>query len=178
MRYFAYGSNMLEERLKSENRVPDAAFQATGYVEGYRLRFHKRSNDGSGKCNIVETGSADDVVCGVIFEVPDSQLRNLDRAEGLGQGYHHEDDFPVRLADGTTMPTLAYVADSTATDDNLIPYVWYHRLVVAGAEQHRLPEDYIAELRRVQFLDDPEPNRHTKLEAEAALNAYYGSLRA
>ena len=177
MKYFAYGSNMLEERLKSPERVPGAVFQATGCVQGYRLRFHKRSTDGSGKCNIVKTDSARDVVYGVVFEVPDNQLEALDSAEGVGCGYHCDYDIPVRLANGTEMLMLKYVADTNAIDDTFIPYVWYHRLVIAGAEQHRLPEEYIANLRRVPYSEDPDPKRPTKLEAEAVMKAYYSKLR-
>jgi cation transport regulator ChaC len=172
MNYFAYGSNMLEERLKSKNRVPGATFQAVGIVLGYKLRFHKGSIDNSGKCNIIRTGSPEDVVHGVVFEIPDDQLRYLDRAEGKGHGYHHE-YITVRLADGAEMSMLVYVADFNAINDKLVPYTWYHMLVVAGAEQHRLPPEYIEDLRSVRAAEDPESNRPSKLEAEDALNAYY-----
>jgi gamma-glutamylcyclotransferase len=53
MKYFAYGSNILEEWL--HNRVSDAKFFDIGYVTGRRLRFHKRSTDGSVKCDIPES---------------------------------------------------------------------------------------------------------------------------
>ena len=178
MKYFAYGSNMLEERLKSPKRVPGAVFQATGCVQGYILLFHKRSRDGACKCNIVKTGSARDVAYGVVFEVPDNQLEALNIAEGVGCGYHCDYDIPVRLANGTEMLMLKYVADTNAIDDTFIPYVWYHRLVIAGAEQHRLPEEYIADLRRVPSSEDLNPNRVTMREAEAAMNAYYSKQRA
>jgi|HubBroStandDraft_1064217.scaffolds.fasta_scaffold293766_2 gamma-glutamylcyclotransferase len=178
MKYFAYGSNMLRERLQATNRVPGATFHATGSVQGYRLRFHKRSVDLSGKCNIVKTDSAEDVVYGVVFEVPDNQLEALDSAEGLGDGYHHDYSVPVLLADGTEISALAYVADLNFIDDAMIPYGWYHGLVSAGAEQHQLPEDYIAGLRAVQTSEDPKPDRRTKREAETALNAYFDNIRA
>lgn len=117
-----------------------------------------------------------DVVYGVVFEVPDDQLEDLDRAEGVGRGYHRDSNIPVRLACGTEMPMLAYIADSNAIDDTLTPYGWYQRLVIAGAEQHRLPEEYIADLRAVPSSEDPNPNRATKREAEEALNAYYATI--
>jgi gamma-glutamylcyclotransferase len=60
MKYFAYGSNMLTERLRA--RVGGAAALSKVCVCGYRVRFHKRSDDGSGKCNIIETGSHEDRV--------------------------------------------------------------------------------------------------------------------
>lgn len=175
MKYFAYGSNMLEERLQSPCRAPGAVFLNTGSIQGYRLRFHKKSKDGSGKCNIVKTGSAEDVVYGVVFDVPENQLKALDKAEGVGYGYHHDCNIPVRLTGGTEMRMLLYVADSCCINDALIPYVWYQRLVTAGAEQHKLPKNYIADLKAVPSSEDPDPNRPAKLEAEEALNAYYGT---
>ena len=174
MKYFSYGSNMLEEWVKSSRRAPGASFLGAGNIQGYRLRFHKRSNDRSGKCNIVKTGSAEDVVYGVVFEVPEDQVGALDKAEGAGRGYHRERNIPVRFADGTEMCMLVYVADSNYINDALIPYAWYRRLVIAGAEQHRLPEHYIADLRAVSYSEDPNPNRAAK--AEKALNAYYGKI--
>jgi gamma-glutamylcyclotransferase (GGCT)/AIG2-like uncharacterized protein YtfP len=177
MKYFAYGSNMLEERLKAGTRVPGARFLTSGSVKGYDLRFHKQSDDRSGKCNVIRTGSEGSVVYGIVFEIPVNQLEDLDRAEGVGHGYHQDYSISIQLADGAETKMLAYVADSSAIDDNLIPYEWYHRLVIAGAEQHRLPKYYIECLQAVPFSKDPKPNRPTKLEAEAALKAYYGRKR-
>jgi gamma-glutamylcyclotransferase len=165
---------MLRERLLA--RVPDATLHATGSVQGYSLRFHKKSTDRSGKCNIVRTDSAEDVVYGVVFDIPDDQMAALDRAEGLGQGYHHDRSILVRLADDTEIGTLAYVADLNAIDDALIPYAWYHRLVIAGAEQNQLPEHYIADLRAIPTSEDYRPERPTRREAETALHEYYGNI--
>ena len=167
---------MLSERLQSPNRVPGATFLAIGSVQGYRLRFHKMSIDRSAKCNIVKTESLEDVVYGVVFEVPDDQLEALDKAEGVGQGYHHDYNVPVRFTDDTETDMLAYVADLNAIDDALLPYEWYHKLAVAGAEQHGLPGNYVADLRAARTSEDPNPNRTTKLEAETALNIYYGRI--
>jgi len=119
----------------------------------------------------------EDVTYGVVFEIPEDQLEALNRAEGVGHGYHHDYNILVRLADGTETRMLAYVADSNVIDDALTPYVWYHQLVIAGAEQHQLPQDYIADLQAVPDSEDPNPHRDTKLEAEATLNAYYGRIR-
>lgn len=171
IKYFAYGSNMLWERLRASNRVPGAIVLATGRLQKYRLLFHKRSDDHSGKCDIVRTDSLADVVHGVVFDVPINQRKKLDRAEGVGYGYHIE-IIEVQLRGGTAISASAYVADPSHIDDALLPYDWYHRLVIAGAEQNGLPADYIAELSTVPFLEDPDPNRESKLDAEKALDEY------
>jgi len=78
--YFAYGSNMLEERLKP--RVKSVAFRSIVALPGYRIRFRKRSNDCSGKCDIFHTSCPSDVVYGVVFDLEQSQLIDLDRDRG------------------------------------------------------------------------------------------------
>jgi len=172
MKYFAYGSNMLEERLKAPGRVPGAVFLDIGRTCGYRIRFHKKSSDESGKCNIVKTLSASDIVYGVIFEIPDEQVESLDSAEGCGHGYHHDCNIPIKRSDNSEVQVLTYIADPDAIDESLIPYDWYYRLVIAGAEQHRLLNDYIGGLKAFPHRADTVKNRASKLEAEAALDAY------
>ena len=175
MKYFAYGSNMLEQRLRAPERVPGAVCLTNVFASKYRLRFNKKSIDNSGKCNIVQTGAADDSVLGVLFEIPEAQRRKLDVAEGYGHGYDYA-NIDVHLPDGTIERALAYVA--TVTDGKLLPYSWYHQLVVAGAEQHGLSADYIAKLREERSVEDPEPNRRSKLEAERALAEYYATRKS
>src|SRR5438128_1900656 len=62
MLYFAYGSNMLTQRLKA--RVPSASPKTVAVLFDHGLRFHKRSQDGSGKCDIVKCPG--EVVHGVV----------------------------------------------------------------------------------------------------------------
>ena len=85
MTYFAYGSNMLTARLLS--RCSGAEKIEPAFLTGYTLCFDKRSRDGSGKCTIRHTGSPSDVVHGVLFTIPQSQVPSLDRAEGEGTDY-------------------------------------------------------------------------------------------
>jgi gamma-glutamylcyclotransferase len=167
MKYFAYGSNMLTERLRA--RVGGAVALSEVCVCGYRLRFHKRSDDGSGKCNIMETGSQKDRVYGVIYAIPKEQLPKLDEAEGFRKGYDHK---CIPLPDSSKETALAYVAEINYVSERLLPYKWYWELVVAGAEQHGLPVNYIEELRKQGWKEDPKPNRSSKLEAEKLLLDY------
>ena len=86
VRYFAYGSNMLTDRLRE--RVPSATAIGIGRLGGHELRWDKRSgHDGSGKCDAEATGRQEDVVWGVVFELDPDEKPALDRAEGLGAGY-------------------------------------------------------------------------------------------
>jgi gamma-glutamylcyclotransferase len=169
MKYFAYGSNMLKARL--EERVGLVSPGVTASIRAYRLRFHKKSSDDSGKCNMIYTGSQKDVVYGVVFEISEAQKCKLDQAEGLGCGYDIK-EIPIRLPDGTEKFARAYVAVSSAIDDAVVPYSWYQKLVIAGAEQHNFPGDYIAGLQAVPYAEDPKRDRKTKRDAERILDAY------
>ena len=168
MKYFAYGSNMLTQRLAA--RVPSAANPLKFALHGYSLHFHKRSDDRSGKCNIVKTDAQSAVVYGVIFDVADGEIGILDEAEGAGYGYRR--DSLILELNGMPQAAAVYLAEADYINDALRPYRWYRDLVLAGAEQHALPPDYRLNLEAIPFDEDPKPNRKTKLEAERALKAY------
>lgn len=172
MKYFAYGSNMLAERLQARIKSEHPILYA---LKRHRLRFHKRSSDCSGKCNVVCTGQDSDVVHGVIFDVPEDQIRKLDRFEGVGCGYTKK--VYRFLTEGGEHDVLMYVADPDYIDDVLVPYEWYLDLVLAGAEQNKLPRDYISALRAIPFTVDPKPNRQTRREALSAIEKYRESIR-
>jgi gamma-glutamylcyclotransferase len=66
-KYFAYGSNMLTERLRS--RGSSAIVVSRAMVRKYVLEFCKRSADGSGKATIVGSGKDGALVHGVVYEI-------------------------------------------------------------------------------------------------------------
>ena len=63
---FAYGSNMDSARLRK--RVGDCTALGVATLPRHRLRFHKHSEDTTGKCNAHFTGEDGDTVIGVLFE--------------------------------------------------------------------------------------------------------------
>jgi len=161
MLYFAYGSNLLPERIRSRDRAPSAELHAVAALPGHTLRFHKRGKDASGKCSIVRTPGAFSVVHGVVYELPDSERSGLDRAEGLGSGYSR---IPVRvsLAGGATLRVETYRAEPDHVDDDLVAYCWYRDLVLAGAERHRLPPSWRDRIRAEPCRPDPDPGRDAR----------------
>ena len=68
-------------------RAPSATFLSIATLKEHRLRFHKKSRDGSGKCDAEYTANPDDCVMGVIFMMSASDKKELDRKECLGFGY-------------------------------------------------------------------------------------------
>jgi gamma-glutamylcyclotransferase len=161
-KYFAYGSNMLLERLR--RRCPSAKTIGVSTLNGYTLEFSKPSKDGSGKATIVKSEATGARVVGVIFEVGTSELEELDHAEGYGNGYERNSSLLVKkLTDGTPTITTSYFA--TKFDRCLKPYDWYWALVMAGATQQGLPRDWIAMLEAVEFVHDPELGRDERVRA-------------
>ena len=133
VRYFAYGSNMLTDRLRE--RVPSATAIGIGQLPGHALRWDKRSGrDGSGKCDAEATSQKDDVVWGVLFEFDPQEKPLLDRAEGVGAGYL-EKTVNILTEDG---PVTAVTYCATDKDPTLRPYHWYKALVIAGGARARI----------------------------------------
>src|SRR5580700_1565214 len=89
-KYFAYGSNMLTERLHERCKSAKAIGVAVAF--GHRLEFSKRSRDDSGKATIVRSNKSEEHVFGVVFEVVISERAALDKAEGVGTGYERIDN--------------------------------------------------------------------------------------
>jgi hypothetical protein len=158
MLYFAYGSNMLTERLQA--RVPSAEPVSTATLPGRTLRFHKRSEDGSGKCTLVPAANDESTVHGVLFDFASDDLSALDDAENRGYGYERRHVHP-QTSDGTT-EAFAYVAQPAYIDDALRPYDWYRTVVMAGAHQHDLPPVYRTRLAKIRTYPDPDEDRRAR----------------
>jgi len=156
--YFAYGSNMLTERLRA--RVPSAQPVARARLPDRELRFHKRGQDGSGKCNIIDATTASTHVWGMLFDIASEDLPALDEAEGRGHGYERCRIHPH--GPDSIVEAFAYVAQSSRIDESLTPFAWYWAVVRAGARQHRLPSDYRSSLGPSSTCPDPDEDRRAQ----------------
>ncbi|MCK4297266.1 MAG: gamma-glutamylcyclotransferase [Candidatus Marinimicrobia bacterium] len=152
---------MCTGRLQAPSRAPSATMLFVAKLRGYDLRFHKRSSDGSGKADAYKTNNETHEVWGVVFCINNSEERNLDGAEGLGNGYLKGE---VDMLDEKNVPhkVWIYCADNSYIDSSLKPYCWYKRFVVEGARQHGLPKSYINALRNVKCIKDPNKNRNAR----------------
>jgi len=156
---------MCTERLRAPDRVPSAEFVRIARVPGYVFRFHKLSKkDCSAKADAYYTGNPTDIVWGVIFKIDPAEKPNLDRAEGLGRGYA-EKEFTVTDMEGNEHRTVAYVAEQSHIQAELLPYCWYKCFVVEGARQSGLPPDYIAQIEAMPATEDPDRQRDARNRA-------------
>ena len=150
LRYAAYGSNLHPERLR--RRVPSATVLGSATVHGWGLRFNKRGQDGSGKCNIVPSGERIHVA---VFEMAARERLVLDRIEGLNRGYA-----AARLDVPGFGSCFTYRAEDGHVEEVLAPFGWYRELVLAGCELHRFPASYVESIRAIACASDPRALRH------------------
>jgi cation transport regulator ChaC len=161
--YFAYGSNMLRERLRA--RVPSAVALAVARLDGRRLDFGKLGRDGSGKCDVPIAAYSDANTWGVVYALSRAELARLDRVEGVADHYVR-DAVDVCVA-GSWHRVQTYLARRRA--ERLEPFDWYHQVVLAGARQHGLPAHYVDWLAAHRCRPDPDRGRQVRREAEAVL---------
>ena len=160
MFYFAYGSNMCTGRLR--RRVPSATAVGVARLPEHAFRFHKRSDDGSGKGDAFSTGNPANAVQGVIFDIDPREKGALDDAEALGRGYEEK---TAAVFDGSDTPHQVTLYYATDIDNSLRPYTWYKRFVVEGARQHGLPADYVAQIDAMPAIEDKNRKRDAENRA-------------
>ena len=154
---FAYGSNLLIERLQA--RVPQARFVTTGRLPGWRFAFNVRSRDGSAKANALRSGKHDDCLHGVIYELDETGKATLDGYEDVGGAYRIE--HATALTERGPLEVYLYTGNESYYVEGLAPYNWYLGFILAGARQHGLPEQFIASLQSVASKGDPDSERST-----------------
>lgn len=162
--YFAYGSNMLTERLTA--RCPSARPMGVAHAPNHALEFSKKGKDASGKATLVHRQNAHQH--GVIFQINTEELSILDAIEGVGVGYERIENFSVVSAsNGEILLANTYLA--TSPKSGLKPFDWYLALVIAGAKQHNLPAQQTNKFNQTPYLIDPKTNRQGRLDALEAL---------
>lgn len=153
---FAYGSNMCPGKLALAAK--GAVFVDVGLLVGHELRFHKKSDDGSGKADAYATGDPAHVVWGVLFDVPESSWASLVDSE---RGYEAK-AIEVATPAAAKIRCRAFFASPQRIVPGLRPYDWYKRYAVEGARSHGLPPEYLALLDGVESKGDSDESRVRK----------------
>lgn len=156
VRLFAYGSNMCAGKLALAAK--GATFVDIAILPRHDLRFHKRSDDGSGKADAYLTDDPAHVVWGIIVDVPASSWDSLVRSEG---GYR-EVDIEVAAPAAGKVACKTFIAKPERIQPGLKPYRWYKRYIVEGARAHNLPTEYVTRLDAFEPSEDPDPSREAK----------------
>ena len=140
MLYFAYGANMDEEMLTE--RGVEFKPVCSGKVRHMRLVFYKPAEDGTGMADLQnDRGSS---VEGVVYDVAESSLANLDVYKGVDRGHYRRQTVTVQTFKGE-LECIVYRAAKFST--GLKPSAAYLQSLIRGAEKHRLSPGYITFLR-------------------------------
>lgn len=154
--YFAYGSNLLRERIAINS--PTAVLLTTAKLEGYRLIFggHDSSRWGGHVANIARVSPIADAtssssssppshVWGTVWKIHKDNLAALDEQESVGSGLYE----PISVE---TEPTHKSLGDKICCrtyqlvdpGSPALPSRLYKSVITAGARQNNLPRDYIS----------------------------------
>jgi hypothetical protein len=142
--YFAYGSNLVLERLRK--RVGAVDVIGVAQLHGFRLRLDKRGKDGSAKANLHADPTHS--VWGVLYQLDVQAWPRLDASE---PGYER---IAVQVACGDARHA-AQTYQSQLLIADAIPFAWYKRLIVEGARAHGLPDVWLRDLEALPEREDP-----------------------
>jgi gamma-glutamylcyclotransferase (GGCT)/AIG2-like uncharacterized protein YtfP len=152
-RYFAYGSNLAARVM--EEWCPGAAYLGPARLDGFRLAFLRRST--RWKAGAADVMPADGhAVWGALYEVGADELAALDRKEFVAQSGYRRREVVVHH-DGSKVPAATYEVVDKA-EDELTPKAEYLALMLEGARERDLPDEWIQHLRALPArfgLDQP-----------------------
>jgi gamma-glutamylcyclotransferase (GGCT)/AIG2-like uncharacterized protein YtfP len=134
---------------------------APAVLEEHALRFNYYSETRRGAAANVEP-RAGASVHGVILSVDDAGLALLDQKEGHPNRYRRR-LVPVAQGGAERLAVWLYVVSAAhrrATD--LSPSSEYLELLLAAAEQHGFPSDYVAAVRELGNASGESPNTTTR----------------
>ena len=144
MRHFGYGSNLNIEFLRGY--CPSAEFTMKAYLPNYEVQFRFWSEKRQGGIStIIEKPGG--LVHGVIYEVPEAELLDLDVLESVPQGLYKRETFLVLGEDGGWHEADLYrVAEPKGP---FTPSRGYVELMLAGARSHGLALNYIKKIEEI-----------------------------
>ncbi|XP_066942374.1 gamma-glutamylcyclotransferase-like isoform X1 [Macrobrachium rosenbergii] len=166
--YFAYGSNLLTERIHINN--PSAKKIQVGKLKDYRLDFNYFSQRWKG-CAATIVEDPGNHLYGVLWEIANEDLAHLDTHEGCSnqltnnsadkwpsetqecvhQGIYKAVEVDVETLTGEQVRARSYQIIRPLEQDRR-PSSVYLDVIVRGAKENGLPEDY------VKFLEGIEHN--------------------
>jgi len=118
MKYFAYGSNMDQQRMTARG-IHFSACQAAQLL-GYRLHFNKKNLGSNSDAFANICPSENCITEGVLYEITDAEIARLDKAEGCPTHYYRT-ELQVHTNEGSLIPAQVYIATADMVDNGLNP---------------------------------------------------------
>ncbi|XP_068189908.1 gamma-glutamylcyclotransferase a [Antennarius striatus] len=145
--YFAFGSNLLKERLQLAN--PSAVFCTTGRLKDYELNFglseKHADNSWHGGVATIESHPGSDV-WGVVWTLSNENLQSLDEQEGVYKGKYSPLEVLVETDQGVILCRTYQINNFHACP----PSPQYKQVICLGAEQNGLPAEYLKRLEAIE----------------------------
>ncbi|KAI5948000.1 gamma-glutamylcyclotransferase isoform X2 [Manis javanica] len=148
--YFAYGSNLLTERIHLHN--PSAEFICVARLQDFKLDFANPQGKTSetwhgGIATIFQ--SPGDEVWGVVWKMNKSNLISLDKQEGVKSGAYVPIEVNVYTQEGKERTCRSYLVKNY---ESVPPSPQYKKVICLGAKENGLPLEY------QKMLNAIEPN--------------------
>jgi len=155
MLYFAYASNLDPELMR--HHAPGHRVVGLASLKDHRLAFPRFSAEWGGGLAAPQLAHGE-TVWGMVYDLSDEDLRGLDEKEGFRApaDQHNACDRETATVD-LTRP------DDGSIPRRLRPYIYLPRAsnptapsrryldtIVRGARHHRLPEEYVARLAKLE----------------------------
>lgn len=130
--YFAYGSNMMFERLERRLSWMDPVIKTgTHKLYGWKLCFNAESNIGINNFANIIKGEATDFVEGVLYQITHRQFKHLDHIEGL----YEREFFDI---DANTLGCAYVCVDTELIGQKYTPEEEYINICLLGAVENNL----------------------------------------
>ncbi len=139
--YFAYGSNM--DPAHMAKRVPAARPLGPARLDGFRLEFNVYSTEwGGGAANLELDEQAH--VWGVLWEIPNGSMGDLDAFQGHPTFFRREDV----VVEGPQGPAIAWTYRVAHLTGYIRPTDAYLQRIRAGVRIHGLPPEALEMIDR------------------------------
>ncbi len=142
MLYFAFASNL--SRSQMNRWCPASRFLGTAVLAGFRFVYDGFSVTWDGAVGNIVKSEAESV-WGALYEITERDLRTLDAFEGYPRSYDHR-EVEVKDREGKSRRAITYLRTGRALGP---PHPDYERIVIDGAKECGLPDEYIDQALRV-----------------------------
>jgi gamma-glutamylcyclotransferase len=140
--YFAYASNM--HRAQMQRWCPASRFLQAAVLLGFRFVYDGLSVTWDGAVgNIV--AAENEKVWGAVYEITGRDRLTLDSFEGYPRSYDRK-DVDVMGRNGTAYRAMTYFRTGRSLGK---PHPDYERIVIDGAKECGLPDEYVDRALRV-----------------------------
>jgi hypothetical protein len=148
--YFAYGSNM-SRAIFCERRGMCPTSSRWGWLGDHRLVFDLAIGPGErGVANLVSEPGAR--TCGVLHLLTLKEAERLDWTEGVHAGFYHRIPVEVHAEGNERVPAFTY--RSTRGTTGRKPSPRYMGLLLTGAREHSLPDEWLLFLEAHELAHD------------------------